>query len=87
MDSNNKKFVCLTCLLILTTILSIIDISIKRFVETYENYLLLNGSFEDYLLNIHNPKSYINSVTKPFLIELVKNATSCGSRTYKFSNS
>ncbi len=87
MDSNNKKFVCLTCLLLLTTVLSIIDISIKKYVETYENYVILNDSCKDYLLNIHDPKSYINSITKPFLIELVKNATRTGSRTYKFTNS
>ena len=78
MDSNNKKFVCLTCLVLLTTILLIINMSIKRFEETYENYILLNDSCKDYLLNVHNPNSYINSITKPFLIELVKNATRNG---------
>jgi hypothetical protein len=75
MNPNNKKFVCLTCLALLSTILLIIDMSIKKFVKNYENYILLNDSCKDYLLDVHNPKSYINSITKPFLIELVQNAT------------
>jgi hypothetical protein len=78
LDSKNKKFVCLTCLILFITILLIIDLSLKKYEETYENYILLNDSCKDYLLNIHNPKSYINSITKPFLIELVNNATRNG---------
>jgi hypothetical protein len=37
-------------------------------------------------LDVHNPKSYINSITKPFLIELVQNATRNWCRTDGLSN-
>jgi len=38
-------------------------------------FINLDSPCSDVLLDMWNPNSYINKVTKPFLIELVKNAT------------
>jgi hypothetical protein len=35
----------------------------------------IDANCHDILLNMTNPFSYINKVTKPFLLELVQNAT------------
>ena len=61
--------VILFCLLVLSNILIILEICVKS------NIFLNVSSCDDALLNLSNPFSYINKVTKPFLIELVKNAT------------
>ena len=54
------------CLLVFTNILIVLEICFKT--NTF-------SSCNEVLLNMSNPFSYINKVTKPFLIELVNNAT------------
>jgi hypothetical protein len=73
-------------LMIYLTFLSTLQLFIKTFTingnNTLYKELLLNltipesnTSCHDILLNLSNPFSYINKVTKPFLIELVNNAS------------
>ncbi len=69
MDSIKRILILILSLLIFANILIIIELSIKS-----EN-ILNESSCKEVLLNLSNPFSYINKVTKPFLIQLVKNAT------------
>ena len=62
--------------LVLLVILFIIEIISNNLYNIYPNVTsIIDNSCTNALLNLSNPYSYINKVTKPFLIELVKNAT------------
>jgi hypothetical protein len=71
MESMLKTIICL---LIITNICLLFEVFELR--NNLTSFLEYNtSSCKDILLNISNPFSYINKVTKPFLIELVNNAT------------
>jgi hypothetical protein len=68
--------ILLIFLLFVTNIILIIDMLIKNpIVIDNELKIETNDSCKDILLNLGNPNSYINKVTKPYLIELMRNAT------------
>jgi hypothetical protein len=62
------KVICslIICILIYITALLTVELIIKS-----SSFIKNDTSCKDVLLNLSNPFSYINKVTKPFLIELV----------------
>ena len=72
----NKQFcILLLSLLLFNIVLVIINITININPEVKNATQFI---CKDFMLNLSNPSSYINRVTKPFLIKLVKNATKNG---------
>jgi hypothetical protein len=76
--TNNRTLIKIIGLLIIIFIFEITLLlwtlhSIHRLHSS--NITQIADNCKDVLLNLSNPYSYINKVTKPFLIELVKNAT------------
>lgn len=69
---NNKQ---LTSLVLVNTVFILILFCLDLIIYTTNNSTINSVNCKDVLLNLSNPNSYINKVTKPFLIELVKNAT------------
>ena len=64
------------CLVFVIMVLFIVEMTTRQKYENSTNTTyIIDRDCSNILLNLSNPYSYINKVTKPFLIELVKNAT------------
>ena len=64
------------CLVFVIMALFIVEMTTRQKYENSTNTsYIIDYDCGNILLNLSNPYSYINKVTKPFLIELVKNAT------------
>ena len=64
------------CLVFVIMVLFIVEMTTRQKYENSTNTsYIIDRDCSNILLNLSNPYSYINKVTKPFLIELVKNAT------------
>jgi hypothetical protein len=64
------------CLVFVIMVLFIVEMTTRHKYENSTNTsYIIDRDCSNILLNLSNPYSYINKVTKPFLIELVKNAT------------
>jgi inner membrane protein involved in colicin E2 resistance len=88
----NSKSLKFSTFVYFTFLIAILVVNITIYSEIKQNFIQKNSTiinknsacecdFKSFLLNTSEPSSYINKVTKPFLIELVKNATK-----YKYEN-